>query len=77
MGIVKLPILKPRQVIRILKRAGFFLHHVTGSHYYFKHPAKPNMRISVPYHSKPLKKGTIFAVIKEAGMTLEQFLKFL
>lgn len=76
MGNIKLPTLKPRQVIRVLKRAGFFLHHVTGSHYYFKHPTKPDVRISVPYHSKPLKKGTISAIIKEAGMTLEEFLKF-
>ena len=33
-----LPALKPRKVIQTLKRAGFFIHHTTGSHYFLKRP---------------------------------------
>ncbi|MBI4910178.1 MAG: type II toxin-antitoxin system HicA family toxin [Acidobacteria bacterium] len=28
----RLPILKAREVLRVLLRAGFFIHHQTGSH---------------------------------------------
>jgi predicted RNA binding protein YcfA (HicA-like mRNA interferase family) len=36
----KLPALKPKDVLRALQRAGFVLHHSTGSHYILKHPDK-------------------------------------
>lgn len=44
----RLPALRPREVIRALERAGFFLHHTTGSHHYFKHPHEPGRRVTVP-----------------------------
>ena len=28
----RLPALKPKEVIRALERAGFFIHHTSGSH---------------------------------------------
>lgn len=73
----KLPTLKPREVIQALQRAGFFIHHTTGSHYYLKHPDKPGVRVSVPYHNRDLKKGTLHAIIKEIGFALEDFLELL
>ena len=51
----RLPALKPREVLRALQRAGFFVHHTSGSHYILKHPDKPNLRVSVAYHNKDLK----------------------
>lgn len=73
----RLPALKPREVLRALQRAGFFVHHTTGSHYILKHPHKPALRVSVPYHSKDLKRRTLESIIKQAGLTTEEFLKFL
>ena len=73
----RLPALKPREVIRALERAGFLLHHVTGSHHYFKHPERPALRVTVPVHAQDLKRGTLAAIIKQAGLTTEEFLKFL
>jgi len=34
----RLPVVKPREVLRALQREGFFIHHSTGSHYIPKHP---------------------------------------
>ena len=72
-----LPILKPKAVIRALERAGFLVHNVTGSHYILKHPAKPALRITVPFHNRDLKRGTLQSIIKQAGFTNEEFLKVL
>lgn len=69
----RLPALTPRQVIRALERAGFVLHHSAGSHRHFKHPDKPGLRVTVPYHTKDLKRGTLAAIIKAAGLTPAQF----
>jgi predicted RNA binding protein YcfA (HicA-like mRNA interferase family) len=30
-----LPVVRPRQLIRALERAGFFVHHIRGSHHSF------------------------------------------
>jgi predicted RNA binding protein YcfA (HicA-like mRNA interferase family) len=73
----RLPALRPREVIRALERAGFSLHHVTGSHHYFRHPGRPELRVTVPVHAADLKRGTLAAVIKQAGLTAEEFLDLL
>jgi len=70
----KLPALKSRDIIRILERAGFIEHRQKGGHKIFK---KGNLRVTVPVHNKDLKKGTIHAIIEQAGFTLEEFLELL
>ena len=42
----RLPALKPKRILQAFKRAGFFIHHVRGSHYYLKHPDKPGLLIT-------------------------------
>ncbi len=37
----QLPTLPPRKVIQALERGGFFVDHVTGSHYRMKHRHDP------------------------------------
>lgn len=73
----RLPSLKARQVIRALERAGFFIDHIRGSHHYLKHPEKTNLLIVVPVHNKPIKRGLLHAIIKDAGLSREQFLELL
>lgn len=34
----RLPPLKPEDIIKALQRAGFVVHHTSGSHYILKHP---------------------------------------
>jgi predicted RNA binding protein YcfA (HicA-like mRNA interferase family) len=71
---MKLPALKPRMVIRALKRAGFVVHHTTGSHYFLK---KDKRRVSIPYHNRDLKPGTFRSIIAQAGLTVEEFVDLL
>lgn len=61
-------------VIRALKRNGFLVHHITGSHYFLK---KNNLRVSVPYHNKDLKPGTLASIIAQAGLSVEEFVDLL
>jgi len=70
----KLPVIKPKLVIRALERNGFVVHHTTGSHYILK---KEKLRVSIPYHNKDLKPGTLNSIIAQAGMTVEEFLDLL
>jgi len=46
-----IPVVTSRQLIRALLRAGFFVHHVRGSHHYLKHPDKPGLLVSLTFHN--------------------------
>lgn len=69
----RLPALKPKDVFRALQRAGFYLHHAAGSHYILKHPEKPGLRVTLPWHNRDLKRGTLGSIIDQAGCTIEEF----
>ena len=73
----RLPALKPREVIRALQRAGFFIHHSSGSHYILKHPDRPRLRVTVPFHNKDLKRRTLSSIIEQPGYTDEQFIELI
>lgn len=71
---MKLPAVKPKIVIRALERNGFIVHHTTGSHYVMK---KGNLRVTVPYHNRDLKPGTLASIIAQAGFTVKEFVDLL
>jgi predicted RNA binding protein YcfA (HicA-like mRNA interferase family) len=72
----RLPACKPTEVIRALLRAGFFLDHGTGSHRYFRHSTRPGI-VTVPFHRKDLKRGTLKSILDQAGLSVHEFLKLL
>jgi predicted RNA binding protein YcfA (HicA-like mRNA interferase family) len=65
--------LKPTRVIKALQQAGFEIDHTTGSHYVMK---KGPLRTTVPYH-KSVKTGTLRSILRQAGITPEEFLDLL
>ena len=73
----RLPALRPDRVIRALERAGFIVMRVRGSHHRLHHPEKPDRLVTVPMHNKDLRPGTLYAIIRQAGMTAEEFATFL
>lgn len=72
----KLPSLKPKEIAKLLEKAGFQLKRVTGSHYiyYKKGVRRP---VSVPFHTKTLPSGTQRAIFREAELTLNEIFKLL
>lgn len=70
----KLTALKPKDVLKKLKKFGFIADHVTGSHYILYKDGHPNP-VSVPMHNRDLKTGTLTGIIKQSGLTPEEFLK--
>ncbi len=70
----KLPVLKPKEVIKALERGGFSIRRITGSHYILK---KENRIVTVPYHNREIKTGTLGSLIKQSGLTVEEFLDLL
>jgi len=59
----KLPSLKPREVVKKLKKLGFIEHHQVGSHL-----------AVIPMHLKDIKKGTLAAILRESDIDRKEFL---
>lgn len=73
----KIPSLSARNVIRALKKAGFQEDRQKGSHLVLVHPIS-GQRTVVPVHrGKSIKKPLVFAIIREAGLTVDEFLQLL
>lgn len=72
-----IPIVNGIKLIKVLRKKGFLLNRIKGSHHIFIHPQK-QITISVPVHKgKTLGKGITLAIIKDAEITTEEFLKLL
>lgn len=67
----KLPVLTPRDVIRVLERRGFVLDRAKGSHHIYLHP-ETKRRAVVPVHRRDLPQGTLLAILREAGIDREE-----
>lgn len=73
---MKLPTsLKPKQIVKALKKAGFVHVHTVGSHYHFKHP--DGRRTQVAMHNRPLPPGTLKAILHQTGFSIEDLKKLL
>jgi predicted RNA binding protein YcfA (HicA-like mRNA interferase family) len=73
-----LPSVNAARLIRALGRAGFVVHHTTGSHYVLKHPKRPAVRIVVPYHGNAdIKRGILRSILRQAGLTPEELAELL
>ncbi len=66
----RLPAVSARDVVRALQRAGFEPDRQRGSHLLLKRAA---LRVTVPMHRGDLKRGTVRAIVEQAGMTEEEF----
>jgi predicted RNA binding protein YcfA (HicA-like mRNA interferase family) len=73
----KLPVVKPKEVIRALQRAGFSIHHQTGSHARLLHQSRSELRVTVPIHNKDLQPSLLKRILKQAAVSEEEFLELL
>ncbi len=56
---------------------GLSIDHVTGSHYILYHPGKTQLRVTVAYRNRDLRPGTLRSIIKQAGLTIDEFIDLL
>ncbi len=68
----KLPQIKPRDVERVLIKRGFLPRKGKGSHVVFTH--KNGKRTVVPVHNRPVRTGTLRAILRQAEISLSDFL---
>ena len=72
MNLGKLKVLSGIELIKFLSKIGYKIDHQTGSHIILRCQNYPFRRLSVPNH-KTIAKGTLRNIIREAGLTLNEF----
>lgn len=72
----KLPIISGIKTVKALSKLGYKIDHQTGSHIILRQEKEPHRRLTVPNH-KELAKGTLRAIIRQAGLTVEEFINLL
>lgn len=68
----KLPLISGIEAIKALNKIGYKMDHQTGSHIILRQEKEPHRRLTVPNH-KELAKGTLRAIIRQSGLTVEEF----
>lgn len=72
----RLPTLTPKKVVKALRKKGFVLDRVKGSHHIYLHP-ETKRRAVVPLHRKDLPKGTLISILKQAGIDRDELRELL
>ena len=67
-----LPRISGREVVATLSKVGYVKDRQKGSHIVLRRLNYPHRRVVVPDHQE-VAKGTLRAIIKQVGMTVEEF----
>jgi predicted RNA binding protein YcfA (HicA-like mRNA interferase family) len=71
-----LPGLSGREVVRALRKIGYERDRQKGSHIVMRQASYPHRRIVVPDH-REVAKGTLRAIIRKVGLSVEEFIELL
>lgn len=69
-----LPIISGDEFVKAVRKIGYDWDHTEGSHMILLHPSR--RRLSVPRH-KELGRGLLRALIRDAGLSREGFIRLL
>lgn len=70
----RLPVISGDDFVRIMRQVGYKVDYTQGSHMILFHPVRG--RLSVPRH-KELGRGLLRALIRDAGLTRDEFMGML
>ncbi len=67
-----LPIVSGRKVVKALAKIDYIFDRQRGSHMILRQQFPPYRRLTVSDHSE-IAKGTLRAIIRQAGLTVDEF----
>jgi len=75
--LTRLPRITAKELLRALKKSGFYEHHQVGSHVTLKN-GDGARRVVAPYHTGAIiKLKTLKAILKDAGLGVEDLVELL
>jgi len=71
-----IPRISGRAAVAVFRKLGYEVDRQRGSHIILRHAQPPHRRLTVPDH-REVAKGTLRALIREAGISVDQFTQLL
>ena len=71
----RLPSVSGRRCLKALEKAGFYVRRQAGSHVVLRRD-DPFAQVVIPDH-RELDRGTLRAIIRHAGLSVDEFVKLL
>ncbi len=69
---------KPKDLLRALLKAGFTIKRKKGSHVFLEFMSEDEVHLtSISIHNEPIPKGTLKAIVKQAGISEDELIKLL
>jgi predicted RNA binding protein YcfA (HicA-like mRNA interferase family) len=74
----QLPAISGKRAVQALQKAGFVVVRISGSHHLLAMPGNPGRAVVIPVHgNRDLKLGTLRSIIRQSGLTIDEFSSFL
>ena len=73
----KLPIVSEQETVRALERAGFVFNHQRSSHIILYHEQRRRTATVSVHGSRDLAPGTLHEILRQAGLTVDEFIALL
>jgi predicted RNA binding protein YcfA (HicA-like mRNA interferase family) len=74
--VTRLPTISGKQLCKILQQIDYHIDHQTGSHIILRNENPSFRRLTVPNH-REIAKGTLRSIIRQAGLTFDEFQELL
>lgn len=68
----KLPAVTPKQLLRVLEKKGWQVDRIRGSHHVLVHPEQKRALV-IAVHNRDLQSGTVTAILRNAGISRDEF----
>jgi predicted RNA binding protein YcfA (HicA-like mRNA interferase family) len=72
----RMPRVSAREVLQVLHADGWTIVRTSGSHTHLHHSQKPGI-VTVALHTGTIPTGTLRSIIRQAGLTIDQFIALL
>ena len=72
----RLPVVSGHEAVRAFGRIGYVVDRQRGSHIQLRQPTPPFRRLTIPDH-KELGRGLLRSLIRDAGITVDEFIALL
>ena len=74
----RLPRITAKEVLRALRKAGWYQARQKGAHIVLKHENKPGTRVTLSMHpGETILPKTLASILDQAGLTVDEFIDLL
>jgi len=65
----------PKKLLKFLETRGFYISRQSGSHLVLHTKSDKTKRVTLPFHNKDLKQGTLNSILRQAGIDKKELFK--